>query len=277
MYIFEGEIRTISPLHIASGDGNIRYDFATGRRLYGGKGGAGHPLACTQAIEVALPNEEGHTARIPIIHANTLRGRIRRQAASIVADALAEKGEKIEFDTLLRMLSGTSSGRPNKTPIPVDMMQEIIAHPFAGLFGGGERMLPSRLVVHAAIGAFEEAAEIGMIQHATMQIAPHQAFAVIPIRRIHDLMHDPVRIQNDYERVVREFLDRATEILQEEAERQRARKNGGESASRMIESMNALEFVIPGVRFHWRVETSGDSHHAGLLLMSLEKLAHAQV
>lgn len=275
-YIIEGEMITVTQLHVASGEGNLRYDFATGRRIYGSSGGV--PLAGTQHASLVL--DEGGSFSAPCVNASTLRGGIRRAGARVAGRVLAAKGEKVDGKTFIRMMCGTSSGRPSKEATHVDEMDEIFNNPFVGLFGGGERMHRSRFVCGTAWPILEPFIGNGTVPVEFKPMASARAMTTVAVqRRVHDLLRNTARTIRDFKDVVEDIKKLAEEAIVEAAERT-ARKKKGESASdsdSMVDSINALEMVNPGCRFYVRFIADGDERHAGMLLKALENFANMDI
>ncbi len=270
-YVIEGEMTAVTPMHIASGEGNVRYDFKTGRKIYGPSGGV--PLTTTQHKTIVLP-EKGGTMQVPGVNANTLRGGIRRAGARVVARMLADKGEAVSNDTMLRMLAGTSSGRPSKEMTGLDEMDEIFNNPFVGLFGGGERMHRSRFVCCDGWPMLDELVELGTIPSDAQTMESRKGLtSVLVLRRVNDILRNLASVRENFEAAVKDFNAEAQRIIEDAAERTKRKKQGEEASAddSMLDSINALEIVNPGTRFYVRFEANGAAHHAGMLLKALEE------
>ncbi len=273
-YEIQGELVPITPLHIASGEGGVRYDFKTRRKIYGQNGGV--PLTTVQSLPYMINKEDRAFLDVPCIHANTIRGGIRRAGVRVVADILAENEEKVDMNTMLRMCAGTSSGRPNQSdPVSVEEMDEIFDNPFVGLFGGGERMHRSRMRTGTAIPILEELIELGAIPQVfePMQASASELRSCIVLRRVDDILRNLPDMDEALSDVVEDFNRQAEERILAAARSRASRREGEEGDPRgdMLDSINALEFVNPGSRFYVRFAVHGAHHHVGMFLLALQE------
>jgi hypothetical protein len=146
----------------------------------------GKKVKVNQTTKLKVPlldNGETKMERIPVIHSNLLRGRIRRNIAHRIFESLRERGVGISVDFLHLVTSLAVSASPNsvknlhnalKTDDPIAFMngdakpdkknedKEFNANSnisrkhieaqtsdaFTALFGGGPNMWPSRLVTY---------------------------------------------------------------------------------------------------------------------------------
>jgi len=273
-YQIQGEIITTTPLHIASGLGNVRFEFKTNRRVYGSKGGV--PLTTVQTMSFLTDKESQSHVEVPCIHANTIRGGIRRAGATVAARILEANDERVNMDTMLRMCAGTSSGRPNQSqPTNIEELDEIYGNPFVGLFGGGERMHRSRMRTGTAIPVIDDLVELGCIPQGftPMQDDTRKRLrSCIVIRRVDDFLNRIETLDSSIIDVVDEFNKSASERIEAAASSRAARKAGEDAApgGNMVDSINALEFVNPGARFYVRFAVHGADHHVGMFLKALE-------
>ncbi|WP_186214761.1 type IV CRISPR-associated protein Csf2 [Burkholderia gladioli] len=91
---------------------------------------------------------ETRNINLPIITANSVRGVLRRAAASRIAASLLERKVQIPRDLYLSISRGAFSRTGMKTgDATLKEMAAAAKHVHAGLFGGGARMFPSRLAM----------------------------------------------------------------------------------------------------------------------------------
>jgi len=141
----EGVITPTRPLHVATSLApDMRYDYTTRRPSFG-DGGMPMTGTVTKGLLVSGQDRPDH---VPYFPANDIRGRLRRHATKTVLEALQVRGEAVHINTFDGMNAGNFSGRPDTAPTTLAEMQVFTQHFFMGLFGGGPRTLPSKLVTH---------------------------------------------------------------------------------------------------------------------------------
>ena len=141
----EGLIVPTRAMHIATSlSPNLRFDYATRRPAHGD---VGMPMTGTVQKGILVQGQE-RPDYIPYFPANDIRGRLRREATRIVCETLRTKSDPVDINTFDGMNAGNFRGRPDNTPTTLSEMQEFTNHFFVGLFGGGPRTLPSKLVTH---------------------------------------------------------------------------------------------------------------------------------
>lgn len=99
----------------------------------------------TPLMTTRVTTEDG-VQTLPYITGNSVRGVLRRLAAEHVVAALMEKKIQIPRDTFLCLVRGAFSRTGMKAgEATIKEMAAARKHVFAGLFGGGARMFPSKL------------------------------------------------------------------------------------------------------------------------------------
>lgn len=92
-------------------------------------------------IKTRFFSEDKSSHLVPFVTANSIRGILRRMAAKIVLDNLGQPVSRSMFSVL-------TAGKGSRTEIgmqaPVHVMSAAATQVFAGLFGGGAYMHPSR-------------------------------------------------------------------------------------------------------------------------------------
>ena len=272
-YQIQGEFVPITPLHIASGAGNVRFDFKTGRRIYGSNGGV--PLTTVQTLTFLVDHEERGYLEVPCVHANTIRGGIRRCGARVVSRIFSENDDQVTLDTMLRMCTGTSTGRPNPSkPTTIEDLDRIYDNPFVGLFGGGDCMHRSRMRTGTAIPVVQQLIDLGAIpqNYAPMPGENHLRSCVV-IRRVDDFLRNISALDESIVAAVQDFNKTASERIMADAQSRASRKAGDDADPKgdMVDSINALEFVNPGARFYIRFSVDGAPHHLGMFLLALQE------
>lgn len=101
---------------------------------------------------------DGKLVDVPFITANSIRGMIRRAAGGILVQQLEAAGEQISRNVYLSIMRG-SYARTGLNAGGASYRQLIAAseHPFAGLFGGGAFMYPSKLRIERDLFPMVEA------------------------------------------------------------------------------------------------------------------------
>jgi len=273
--VIEGIIVPTAPLHISSGEGGVRLNTDTFRKVYGQNAG-GITLTTTQ--HQLFITGENESLRLPVINANTLRGGIRRAATRVACRILSARNEMVTLNTVIQMNNGTSSGRPSSDIPTLEDLDAAFANPFVGLFGGGERMLRSRMKTTMAMPVVEPLIGLGAIPdrfHAMDEAARLSSCSIF--RRVDDFTLNTSALDPVIPTVVEEFESTVTERIMESVVA-RQRKKDGKAApkdSNMVDSINAIEYINPGTRMYIRFEVNGGDHHLGMFLKALEEFYHA--
>lgn len=280
--VIDGIVRTRAPLHISAPERNLRYDAERGRFLRGERGG--FPCTPMRTLEVLAPGAADETnpigaVRVPVLPANGLRGRLRRLAAAEIEDHLVhQRGEQLPFVTYQAMHSGAITGNPEGTPPSLDEVRQFRSHPFVGLFGGGPRMVPSRLRVASGYPLVDALFDLGMIPDAFRAepgvIAASQAWRLleaIPLNRTDDAL----QLRDAHiEEVVQDYAEAMIGELARAANR-KARKLASQADDAEPIGLQFLSFVqavITGTPFYVRFALDGEPAQGGLLLAALRRL-----
>lgn len=268
-----------SPLHIASPE-DARVDPKTGM-ISGGNAKTGTPCTRTQRHEILLQQqqqeEEGRSSRfVPIVPANSIRGRIRRQAAAIIKEHLLKRNEKLTLDAYHTLMAGSPNGYPDSALPSVDEFNQAAQHPFFGIFGGGPRMLPSRLKVDTAYPINEATIDTGivpsMLESFSTNLWNTQA---VTFRRVDDALtltdNQIFDIVDDVVEAVEEWRElTASQGNLEDEEQSNAKFQG-------IRSWTSHEIIKPGTTFHFNMSlNSFDEAQRGLMLRAAEGFFNLQ-
>ncbi|WP_026300949.1 type IV CRISPR-associated protein Csf2, partial [Thioalkalivibrio sp. ALE23] len=286
MIEIEGTLFTTSPLHIT--------DASQDRRIESGS--QTMPMTSTQTLTVVGSADEGGKTpvrRVPVIPSNSLRGRIRRAGVDVLMDAIRDRGEPApNLPTYHTLCAGTADGRPAKgAAVNLDRRHHQMEHPFIGLFGGGPEMVESRFMTDTAWALVPETVENLDVPASCENdvVDPMGRENRLPLtqtiffRRIDDVLSfsDPQasdRIEN-YREAAQEWLDsqrRDTSNGDGEENQHRDSSNGGGEENQRgprIQGWNAMEVVLAGLPFSFRVGTKTNSNPVqdGLLLASMER------
>lgn len=95
--------------------------------------------------------------QIPFVTANSIRGLLRRAAATVYLDALGEPVTRETFHVLTTGKAGRHAIGDQPSP---QALTQGVRHPFAGLFGGGSYMLPSRYTMAPLMPVIEWCANL---------------------------------------------------------------------------------------------------------------------
>lgn len=156
----EGVITPTRPMHIANSLApEMRYDYSARRPSFGD---GGMPMTGTVTKGLLVRGEE-RPDHVPYFPANDIRGRLRRHATQAVLESLHVRGEHVDINTFDGMNAGNFSGRPDTAPTTLAEMQVFTEHFFMGLFGGGPRTLPSRLVTHDLDPIYSGTLDLGTV------------------------------------------------------------------------------------------------------------------
>lgn len=279
----DGLFRTVTPTHISDVGSGMRYDPATDRIVYGES--VGVPVTGQRCLTFRLIEEGGAVfVKVPVLPANGLRGRLRRAAAAELEESFRSRDRYVTWQTYQGMHCGAVTGNPDGSAPPLDQVRAIRDNLFMGLFGGGQRMTPSRLRVSTALPLIEGLVELGAIPDGYKgDVLPtkdlKRMMSVLPIVRRDDLGQylDP-----NAERVVANYDDvMHAEFLKDTARRaERGREAtddepGDDKKSetpRGLRALSAIQVITPGTPFYVRFDARCTEAQAGLLLHALLRI-----
>jgi CRISPR type IV-associated protein Csf2 len=231
--------------------------------------GTDGPLAWTDRTRV----------EIPVIHATTLRGALRRAAADVVKDALIARDETLSLSCYHALQSGAPNATGNSGEgVDVALTHEAAAHPFVGLFGGGARLFRSHLVCTTAVPPFDHPVVQAMLPAGTgllplrARTADGHEYAVNPrdvVKRQWFIRRDDALALDD---------PRATTVVADfdgDVEKYAAAVAANETRDLRLKA--AVEVVVPGTPFGWSLELPDTTPaQLGLVLLALQNFARAQ-
>lgn len=281
----EGLFKTITPTHISDVATNLRYEPSTGRVSRGAR--SGFPVAGQRTLTYRMPDGEGEDLgyiQVPILPANGLRGRLRRAGAAEVEDALVARGLYLTWQAYQAMHCGAVTGTPDGSAPPLDEVRSIRNHLFMGLFGGGNRMTPSRLRVSTALPVLQGLIDLGAIPDAYADAAIpttqwRRLMETLPIVRRDDLaQHLDPRAEDvvaDYDSVMHEqfLLDTARRAARvRAASPSNADETVPEDPPRGLRALSAIQVITPGTPFYVRFDARCTEAQAGLLVHALLRI-----
>jgi CRISPR type IV-associated protein Csf2 len=286
----DGVLTLLSPLHISDPGEGWRYNPKSGY-LIAGDSSIGYPATRTRALEFILEemrDDDGILpVRIPVLPANGLRGRLRRCAAREVEDVLLlDHEERMSLNAYQALHCGAVSGTPRGDAADVATMRAMRSNVFVGLFGGGARMVPSRLRVSNGLAAVTGLVGLGAIPDGLVGDG-------IPTRSAFRLFHVVPLVRNDdagtyrdarAEVVIRDYDQEMLRAFAEDTQRRQKRKsqaeevdNGGDKLQRGVRAISAIETVAAGTPFYVRFDLPRATQaQAGLLLMALQRLVRQE-
>jgi CRISPR type IV-associated protein Csf2 len=273
-----------SPLHVADPASHYasvdsRYPVAASKAPQGF-----FPCTATQKMRIHSRDQDSlhKPTQVPFIPANSIRGRLRRCAASIIFDVLRDRGEQLSIGAYHGMSCGAVTGQPAKG-LPFSYIQQARQHPFLGVFGGGPRLVPSAMTLGTAFPVVEETIQIGLVPDTLQSYSCGTSNNITDVffaRRIDDVTVFRGRFSD--EQIIK---DGANEILKW-AELTSSIKDvdddGNTTASRnplKLDSWSAYEVVLPGVTFSFSLELNIDhvgTAGYGLLLLSLQNFVRGR-
>jgi CRISPR type IV-associated protein Csf2 len=218
------------------------------------------------------------TARLPVIAANNICGRLRRAGATLVLSALRAKGQKVSLQVYSVLQNGAWTGNPDGSDVTLEEYRRARAHVYLGLFGGGPRMIPRGFRAGNALPALEWVREHLNIPFNTPPMPPSvekNLTHVFFFRRNDDLFQlaNLPQIEAslaDYQHAVSTY-QRA--IIDKKSE-----SRTGESKI-SSQTFAALEFVVPGTVFDGWFTLRDDLSDAqiGLFLLALEGVVQGPI
>ena len=195
-------LRTLSLLHITA-PGKFKVDI-NGRRIYGKQ--QGFPCSLTQKLSIPLRTDEARdddwNRTVPLIPANTIRGRLRRMSAQAILSHLEANGEKLTLPAWQGLQSGAIYGHPDSSVPSVEQMRADYESVYLGAWGGSSRMVPSVVYVGGALPVIDETINAGLVPgHAMEDAVKGRLTQIFFFRRVDDtiMLADPRRggqIQN---------------------------------------------------------------------------------
>lgn len=281
------DIQLQAPLHITSlEDGRYVASEPKHRQVKRTTEKVGIPVSLTRDLEIVLAEPvsvgEGEgaylktTARIPVIPANGLGGRLRRTAAELIIDSLVARGQQVSP----RAYNTLTAGSPDASLLRAEAsMEQVIAgkqHPYFGLFGGSSYALSSDLVIHE--GYPLSAMTAHLLSLPAMVNVPEvrdiDMTQVIPLVKKDDVkdVKDPARLTSAVG--VDAVSDYIGGVMERREEKNARKKSDEQDQGKKTElaTIAALQVATPGLSFALRFDAVVRSDaHLGLLLLALHR------
>ena len=277
-------------------------------------------LTATTHIHQTDPNREGNLSRtikthlwdvdrirreVPIVTANSVRGLLRRAAADVTLEAIGKPVSRAVFSVL-------TTGKASKKDIGYQPTTKVLVdggkHIFAGLFGGGGYMLPSRYGMSTIVPIVEwcdpllhpslrdRAIPKDRLSYEIKSGADQgRVFDVPLVTQLILTSRDDVlagkgqQFIEDYQQSVDAWIERVTSGRVAKATSKaeiKAAKDRGEKSSGVakevgvdVSGYNLIEAMLPGtpLQFWMRLNPKVTPAQVGLMLMAIRNWANANV
>jgi CRISPR type IV-associated protein Csf2 len=265
------------------------------------------PAGASESVEEGTQSNPLCRRITPIIKENSIRGKLRRIAASLVLNPMAERGQKVTGAVYRGMKCGAVTGNGNQ-PQTMDTALEASRNAFLALCGGGPRMCKTHYRIGLIPAITQTTVNAGMVpsqyEHLAAQDERDLTHLVAFIRN-DDMVKfiDPSEAIciEDYPAEIRSWMDEIAgnnDKRKEQkgaqrtaaAERAAAKVSGKKAPKVQVEKMekeskvavqgfNFTEVVIPGTSFYFDFELLTDRMplaSLGLFLRALTELVNEQ-
>lgn len=231
-------------------------------------------------IKTNVMSSTGLVRGVPYITANSVRGLIRRAAADLVFERLAESKSRIHRSLYLSIARGAYSRTGVQAGgATIEQMLAATDHVFGGLFGGGGFMHHSAFwmtsdLLPVARGTKDlmpadvqtYAVDEDAWKLLTMSVlAPRDDFAILP-PMAREVVQD---VENSYREHMANKMDQA-------AASKAAKDTANEKVSKDdLNNFATTECIVPGVPLYFSIRTKAiNEAQAGLLLLGLNRWAN---
>ncbi len=278
------EIQTQSPLHISALEKG-RYVPETGRIVRSEvTSQASIPCTLTRTLSVrkaaATETSDGRTidfARVPVIPANTLGGKLRTAACELVETALVLNGKKLTPRAFNTLRKGTATTELRRSEQTVYLARYGANHPLIGIFGGTTYGIDANLVVHEGLPVTEDTLPL-------LSAAPLAAEAVndfiltdaLPVIR-KDAMLEPINPEHIAALVGIDEVNAYHAAEMGLSVAKKAKKEAGEKGGKQsLRAIATVEAVRPGLHFQlaFTLKARNDKQ-TGLFLLALKSIVDA--
>lgn len=281
------DIQLLSPLHITSME-SAR--FIPGepkhRQIRRTDDKVGLPVTLTRELSIVLDKpqniEAGEAsftktvARVPVIPANGLGGRLRRCAAELIVDQLQASGQTLSVRAFNTLSTGAPDASLKRADADIEQVMAGKANPYFGVFGGSSYALTSDLVVHEGYPLSAMTANLlrtPALLDAVPEVSDLDMTLVIPLVRKDDVkdVKDPARLEAAIgTEAVTDYID---EIMQGREEKHARKKDEDDQGKKTeLTSVSAIHAVTPGLHFALRFDLVVRSEaHLGLFLLALQR------
>lgn len=278
------EIQTQSPLHITALESG-RYVPETGRIVRSEVSGqASIPCSLTRTLSVrkaaATETTDGRTidfARVPVIPANTLGGKLRTAACELVETAIILNGKKLSPRAFNTLRKGSASTEMKRTEQTVHLAKYGANHPLIGIFGGTSYGIDANLVVHEGLPVTEDT--LPLLPAIPLAAEPVKDFALtdaLPIVR-KDALIDLTNPEHVAALVGVEEINAYHEAEMGRSVAKKAKKDAGEAGKKeSLRAIATVEAARAGLHFQLAFTLRArNDQQAGLFLLALKRLIDA--
>lgn len=259
------------------------------------------PVVSSVGAKSGEASLEARVVKVPVMPGTNLRGHIRAGASALVKKALIAKGQQIDRPTYHALSVGATAGNGIlRAPLSAAEILRARSDLFVGVFGGGPALFRSHLRTFDAYVACDEIRAMALIPDEAniadvfLPAANNVTFAQPFVRR------DPmIQWLDPLARDVIENFDRAFMDWQSVVEATQAAKAGQRNARAAVRSAKkaddaideetkavaatktskvmlvghqAIEAVMPGAIFGFRVEVTGTDAQIGLVLHAIRDM-----
>lgn len=288
-----GDIKLITGMTQASPESaHVDSNNDASRMIYGKGMGAVTPCTPTMKFRFSeiRPSKDGGedqsvTTSVPVVTANSLRGQLRRFAATRIEKHLIANKEQISLAAHHILTCGAATGSPAGGTPPVSLAQEWASSGYFGLFGGGPYMMRSGIKVGNLWLKCRTTVETGTVPPDVdaKLIEPWQATQVQMFKRMDDVMsfRDEIgmNVVAQYEEAIDEWfgLRADSQAKKKTAKENKEAKEKG--STNKLDTWSFFEVVVPGSKFYFDVATDSaftNESHIGLLIRCVQDLVTKQ-
>lgn len=284
-YVVHGVLRTKTPLHISTPE-QAYWEAATDTVTPGKPAEPNGQFQITLVQRLSFPrvrlNKDGTawlSSSIPMISANNMIGKLRRNAAAIMEDHFTSRGEQISIGAFNVLQCGAATGSPDKELPKYGDFRSARAHLYLGLFGGGPKLMRRHLRVGNLIPHTEDTWDKGESFDHPFYEAPKYHWNDLSQRvmenRVDDLQRLSVpdraaRVIIDFEETI---ASRQKDIAAQRSSAQKKEERAAGKEKLSIGTPVCHEFVPPNVEFPFTFTLLGDESKLGFFLSILERTA----
>lgn len=230
----------------------------------------------------------GKLVDVPFLTANSVRGMLRRAAGDVLMEKILQAKEQISRNLYLSIKRGAYS-RTGMDAGGASYMQMIGAdnHVFAGLFGGGAYMYPSKLRIESDLFPMLEATrELFPMRYQALcaDVQPYQILKKILIASRDDFQRLPEGglIENAEEAYTEHMAAKFGANLAKKAQKAEAKAEGQfikkdeKIKTSDLNTFTQVEAIIPGTPFFLGLTARrANDAQIGLLLTAIQSWANA--
>jgi len=282
------DIVTEAPMHISALESG-RY-VPNDRKLvrYDSKYPGSLPCTLTRHMEVYAPHVrtgadgvEFETAGeyLPTIPANTLGGKLRRNAAQLIAESLLARGARLSADAWNTLCAGTARAEMRRSAATTSMVLDAKKDPYLAVFGGTGYAFTADLTVHEGWPVTETTLKLlRSPPQSAMPQSDGKLTMVLPLLKkddVYDMRNIDMLEQLVGADNVAAYVASIQQGRVEKKARQSSEAEGAESKKTELTTVATIEAIKPGVPFALRFDLrSRGPAHIGLLLLCLQRLAN---